>query len=50
MCRSRFDFTNHIRKLAEDDWGDDEQLEEGGDSDGMDVEIKKPGCHYKEQV
>ena len=47
--RNRFDFVNHVRKLTDDDWKDEEGDEE---DEGMDVEvkIKKPGRYYKDQV
>ena len=40
---------NHVRKLTDDDWKDEEEDEE---DEGMDVEvkIKKPGRYYKDQV
>ena len=47
--RNRFDFVNHVRKLTDDDWKDEEEEEE---EEGMDVEMKmkKPGRFYKDQV
>lgn len=49
--KNRFDFTNHVRKLTEDDWKDEEEEEDEDDS-GMDVEvkIKRPGRYYKDQL
>ncbi|KAL8602313.1 hypothetical protein ACOMHN_022826 [Nucella lapillus] len=48
--KNRFDFTNHVRKLMEDDWKDEE--DEDDDDSGMDVEvkIKRPGRYYKDQL
>lgn len=50
--KNRFDFTNHVRKLTEDDWKDEEEDEEEEDDSGMDVEvkIKRPGRYYKDQL
>ncbi|KAK7116316.1 snurportin-1-like [Littorina saxatilis] len=48
--KNRFDFLNHVRKLTEDDWKNEEEEEE--EEEGMDVDgkIKRPGRFYKDQL